>query len=34
MDFHFASAWEQVADKYPNRIATISDNKPLSWEDF
>jgi fatty-acyl-CoA synthase len=34
MDFHFASAWEIVADKYPNRVATISDDKPLSWKDF
>ena len=34
MDFHLAPAWEIVADKYPNRIATISDNKPLSWKDF
>jgi acyl-CoA synthetase (AMP-forming)/AMP-acid ligase II len=34
MDFHFASAWEIVADKYPNRIATIADGKPLSWKDF
>lgn len=34
MDFHFASAWELVADKYPNRIATIADNNPLSWKDF
>ncbi|MDP6185937.1 MAG: AMP-binding protein, partial [Pseudomonadales bacterium] len=34
MDFHFASAWELVADKYPNRIATISDNKTLPWKEF
>lgn len=34
MDFHFASAFEQVADKFPNRIATISDDKSLSWKDF
>ena len=34
MDFHFASAWEIVADKYPNRVATISDDKPLSWKEF
>ena len=34
MDFHFASALEQVADKFPNRIATISDDKSLSWKDF
>ena len=34
MDFHFASAWEIVADKYPNRVATISDDTPLSWKDF
>ena len=32
MDFHFASAWEVVADKFPNRVATISDDKPLSWQ--
>lgn len=34
MDFHFASAFEQVAEKFPNRIATISDDKSLSWKDF
>ena len=34
MDFHFASAWERVADKYPNRVATISDNKALPWAEF
>jgi len=34
MDFHFASAWEVVADKFPNRVATISDDKPLSWQEF
>ena len=34
MDFHFASAWEVVADKFPNRVATISDDKPLSWQGF
>ncbi len=34
MDFHFASAWEIVADKYPHRIATISDGRSLAWKDF
>ena len=34
MDFHFAAAWEVVADKFPNRVATISDDKPLSWQEF
>ena len=34
MDLHFASAWEIVADKYPNRLATISDEQPLSWREF
>lgn len=34
MDFHFATAWEQVADLYPNRTAAICDGKPLSWRDY
>ena len=34
MDFHFATAWEQVADLYPNRIAAICDGRSLSWHDY
>ena len=34
MDFHFATAWEQVADLYPNRTAVICDGKALSWKDY
>ncbi len=34
MDFHFATAWEQVADLYPNRTAAICDGKALSWRDY
>lgn len=31
MDFHFATAWETVADCYPNRTAAICDGTALSW---
>ncbi|MEC8058963.1 MAG: AMP-binding protein, partial [Pseudomonadota bacterium] len=34
MDFHFATAFETVADSFPNRIATIADGRELSWGDF
>lgn len=34
MDFHFASAWEQVADAYPQRRAVICDGKSLTWRGF
>ena len=34
MDFHFATAWERVADLYPNRTAAICDDKALSWRDY
>ena len=34
MNFHFATAWEQVADLYPNRIAGICDGRALSWRDY
>ncbi len=34
MDFHFATAWEQVADLYPNRTAVICDGQALSWKDY
>lgn len=34
MDFHFATAWEQVADLYPQRTAAICDGKKLSWQDY
>jgi fatty-acyl-CoA synthase len=31
MDFHFASAWEVVADTFPDRTAVISDQRKISW---
>ena len=34
MDFHFATAWEQVADQFPDRTAAICDGKALSWRDY
>ncbi len=34
MDFHFATAWEQVADLYPHRDAVICDGKVVSWRDY
>ena len=34
MDFHFATAWETVADLYPNRTAAICDGHAVSWRDF
>ncbi len=34
MDFHFATAWETVADLYPNRTAAICDGKRVAWRDF
>jgi fatty-acyl-CoA synthase len=34
MDFHFATAWEQVADLFPDRAAAICDDRALSWRDY
>ena len=34
MDFHFATAFETVADCFPNRVATIADGREMSWGDF
>jgi fatty-acyl-CoA synthase len=34
MDFHFASAWETVADTFPQRTAVIADDRKTSWRDF
>ncbi|MGD8416278.1 MAG: acyl-CoA synthetase [Pseudomonadales bacterium] len=34
MDFHFATAWETVADTYPDRVAAITDGRSTSWRDF
>jgi len=34
MDFHFATAWEAVADHYPDRTAAICDGSAVSWKDF
>jgi len=31
---HFATAWEQVADLYPNRNAVICDQSVTAWGDF
>ena len=32
--FHFATAWESVADRYPNRQAVICEGKAQNWQDF
>ncbi len=34
MSFHFATAWETVADHYPDRTAAICDGHAVSWRDF
>ncbi len=34
MAFHFATAWEQVADQFPQRIAAIGDKGELRWADY
>jgi acyl-CoA synthetase (AMP-forming)/AMP-acid ligase II len=34
MDFHFASAWEVVADHYPERLAVVTDGRATRWGDF
>ena len=34
MEFHFATAWEAVADQFPHRITAISDKGELSWADY
>ena len=34
MDFHFADAWEVVAERYPNRTALICDGKAVSWREY
>ena len=34
MDFHFATAWETVADQYGDRAAVISDGRKTLWRDF
>jgi len=34
MDFHFATAWETVADQYGDRTAVISDGRRTLWRDF
>ncbi len=34
MDLHFATAWEHVAEAYPNRIAAICDGRELTWRDY
>ena len=34
MDFHFATMWEQVAQKYPNRTALICDGKSVDWQSY
>ena len=33
-DFHFATAWEMVADACPERSAIISDGRKTRWRDF
>ena len=34
MDVQFATAWEEVADLFPNRTAAICDGKTISWRQF
>ncbi len=34
MTFHFASAWEAVAQLYPDRLAVICDGKALTWREY
>jgi len=34
MNLHFATAWEMVADLYPNRAAVICDGKTIHWQQF
>ncbi len=34
MNFHFATAWETVADLYPARTAAICDGHAITWQDF
>ena len=33
-DFHFATLWERVADRYPHRLAAVCDGKSVTWQDF
>ena len=34
MDFHFATAWEAVADYCGNRLAVVTDHRRTSWRDL
>ncbi|MEM7004040.1 MAG: AMP-binding protein [Pseudomonadota bacterium] len=34
MNFHFAELWEQVADRCPNRTASICDGKAVTWREY
>ena len=34
MDFHFATAWEVVADRFPDRPAVICDGAVRSWSGY
>ena len=34
MDFHFATAWEAIADTVPARPAIICNDVALSWADY
>lgn len=34
LDFHFADAWERVAELYPARHAVVCDAKVLSWGEY
>jgi acyl-CoA synthetase (AMP-forming)/AMP-acid ligase II len=34
VDFHFASAWETVADLFPHRTAVVSDGRRTDWRSF
>ncbi len=34
MDFHFATAWEAVADAFPERVAVITDGRKTRWQEM
>lgn len=34
MDFHFATAWETVADTFGDRTAVVTNGKKTRWRDF
>lgn len=34
MTLHFASAWESIADLYPDRVALVCGDKHSTWSDY